>query len=155
IVATAATLNSHGTKTVESAASAAQALQPVAGSASKFLFAFGFIGAGFLAVPVLAGSGAAGVAGLLHRPWGYSKSPRRAPVFYGIVLIGTLGGVALSLIHVNAIAFLVVVADINGIAAAPFLVIVMLLASNRGVMGQFRNGKLATILGWFTVALMA
>jgi NRAMP (natural resistance-associated macrophage protein)-like metal ion transporter len=154
IVATAATLNSHGTKTVASAASAAQALQPVAGSASKLLFAFGFIGAGFLAVPVLAGSGAAGIAGLMHKPWGYSKSPRKAPTFYGIVLLGTLGGVVLSLVHVNAITFLVVVADINGIAAAPFLVIVMLLASNRAVMGKFRNGMLATTLGWFTVALM-
>src|SRR5205085_628610 len=104
--ATAATLNSHGTKTVASAASAAQALQPVAGSASKLLFAFGFIGAGFLAVPVLAGSGAAGIAGLVHKPWGYSTSPRQAPTFYGIVLLGTLGGVVLSLVHVNAITFL-------------------------------------------------
>jgi NRAMP (natural resistance-associated macrophage protein)-like metal ion transporter len=155
IVATAATLNSHGTKNVTSAASAAQALQPVAGSASKLLFAFGFIGAGFLAIPVLAGSGAAGMAGLMRKPWGYSKSPRQAPVFYGIVLVGTVGGVILSLIHVNAITFLVVVADINGIAAAPFLVIVMLVASNRSVMGQFRNGRLATVLGWFTVTLMA
>jgi NRAMP (natural resistance-associated macrophage protein)-like metal ion transporter len=155
IVGTAATLNSHGTKTVASAADAAQALQPVAGSASKLLFAFGLIGAGFLAVPVLAGSGAAGMAGLMRKPWGYSKSPRTAPVFYGIVLLGTIGGVVLSLIHVNAITFLVVVADINGVAAAPFLVIVMLLASNRKVMGEFRNGRLATILGWFTVVLMA
>jgi NRAMP (natural resistance-associated macrophage protein)-like metal ion transporter len=155
IVASAATLNLHGTTTVTSAASAAQALQPVAGSASKLLFAFGFIGSGFLAVPVLAGSGAAGIAGLMQRPWGFSKSPRKAPVFYGIVLVGTLGGVLLSLIHVNAITFLVIVADINGIAAAPFLILVMLLASNRHVMGRYHNGRLATILGWFTIALMA
>jgi len=155
IVGTAATLNAHGTTTVSSAASAAQALQPIAGSASKLLFAFGFIGAGFLAVPVLAGSGAAGIAGLTGKPWGYSKSPSKAPVFYAIVLIGTVGGIVLSLIHVNAITFLIVVADINGVAAAPFLVLVMLLSSNRNVMGEFRNGRLATVLGWITVALMA
>jgi Mn2+/Fe2+ NRAMP family transporter len=70
------------------------------------------------------------------------------------VLTGTLGGAVLSLIHVNAISFLVVVADINGVAAAPFLVLVMLLASNRKPMGSFHNGHLATVLGWFTVALM-
>jgi Mn2+/Fe2+ NRAMP family transporter len=154
IVATAVTLNSHGTTTVNSAASAARALQPLAGSASKLLFAFGVIGAGVLAVPVLAGSGAAAIAGLLRKPWGYSRSPRRAPMFYGIVLTGTLGGAVLSLIHVDAIAFLVVVADINGVAAAPFLVLVMLLASNRKLLGPFHNGHLATVLGWLTVALM-
>jgi Mn2+/Fe2+ NRAMP family transporter len=37
----------------------------------------------------------------------------------------------------------------------PFLVIIMLLASNRSVMGQFRNGRLATVLGWLTVVLMS
>src|SRR5437868_4978661 len=56
IVATVVTLNTQRHTDVASAAEAAQALQPLAGPASKILFALGFIGAGFLAVPVLAGS---------------------------------------------------------------------------------------------------
>jgi Mn2+/Fe2+ NRAMP family transporter len=129
-------------------------LRPVAGSASSVLFAVGFIGAGFLAVPVLAGAAAAGISGLAGRRWGYSQSLREAPMFYGLVAAGTLGGAALSLVGVNPIGLLVVVALINGLAAAPFLVVVMLIAGNRRLMGDYVNGRLATTIGWLTVGLM-
>jgi Mn2+/Fe2+ NRAMP family transporter len=66
MAATAATLGVKG-KTITSAAEAAQALEPIAGSASGYLFAAGFIGSGILAVPVLAASGSAGLAGLLDK----------------------------------------------------------------------------------------
>ena len=152
IVATAQTV--HG-KDIQSAAEAARALQPVAGHFAATLFALGFIGSGLLAIPVLAGAGSAGMAGLLGKRWGFSRSPRRAPVFYGLVGLGTLGGVVLSLIHVNAIKLLVLVAVINGVAAAPFLIVVMLVSGNRALMGDYVNGKAATIIGWITFALMA
>jgi NRAMP (natural resistance-associated macrophage protein)-like metal ion transporter len=63
IVATAATLGQNDQQ-VTSAADAAKALTPIAGQWSTVLFAVGFIGSGILAVPVLAASGAAGMAGL-------------------------------------------------------------------------------------------
>jgi NRAMP (natural resistance-associated macrophage protein)-like metal ion transporter len=154
IVATAATLHAHGQHQVSSAADAAAALKPVAGQASSILFALGFIGSGMLAIPVLAGSGAAGMAGLLGRRWGFSKSLHNAPVFYAVVAVGTIGGSLLSLLHVNPIHLLVVVATINGLAAAPFLLLVLLISGDREVMGKHRNGKLAGSLGWLTFALM-
>jgi Mn2+/Fe2+ NRAMP family transporter len=155
IVSSAATLNSQGRRTVSSAAAAAKALEPIAGSASKYLFALGIIGTGFLAVPVLAGSAAAGMAGLLGRDWGFSRSMGDAPIFYSLVAFGTIGGVVLTLLHVNPISFLVVVAVINGIAAAPFLVVIMMISADRAIMGELRNGRVATALGWSTVAIMA
>ncbi|MGH8888652.1 MAG: Nramp family divalent metal transporter [Acidothermaceae bacterium] len=151
IVATATTL--HGKK-IGSAADAAAALKPVAGHWSSLLFALGFIGTGMLAVPVLAGSGAAGMAGLLGKRSGFSRSVRKAPVFYALVAFGTVGGTALSLASTNPIKLLVVVAVINGVAAAPFLVLVMLIARDKTIMGVYRNGKLATAVGWTAVALM-
>ena len=39
-------------------------------------------------------------------------------------------------------------------AAAPFLVLIMLIAGNRKIMGEYRNRRLATTLGWATTALM-
>jgi NRAMP (natural resistance-associated macrophage protein)-like metal ion transporter len=152
IVATASTL--HGKK-IGSAAQAAAALKPVAGHWASALFALGFIGTGMLAIPVLAGSGAAGMAGLLGKKWGFSRSVRKAPVFYGLVAVGTIGGMLLSLTSTNPIRLLVIVAMINGIAAAPFLVLVMLIAGDRGLMGRYRNGKLAATVGWAAFALMA
>jgi Mn2+/Fe2+ NRAMP family transporter len=154
IVATASTLGAHGSVQIDSAAQAARALRPIAGSASTVLFALGFIGAGCLAIPVLAGSGSAGMAGLLGKPWGFSRSIREAPLFYVLVAGGTIGGTILSLLGVNPISLLVVVAVINGLAAAPFLIIVMLIARNRHLMGDYTNARLANTLGWLTIALM-
>ena len=107
-----------------------------------------------LAIPVLAGAGSAGMAGLLGKATGFSRSPRKAPTFYGLVLLGTLGGTALSLLGVNPIRLLVFVAALNGVAAAPFLLLVMLISNNQKIMGDYTNGKLARILGWTTTALM-
>jgi NRAMP (natural resistance-associated macrophage protein)-like metal ion transporter len=152
IVVTATTL--HG-KTIGSAADAANALKPVAGHWSSVLFALGFIGTGMLAVPVLAGSGASGMAGLLGKRWGFSRSVRKAPTFYGLVAVGTVGGTILSLLSSNPIHLLVLVAVINGIAAAPFLFVVMLIARDRAIMGEYHNGRVASVLGWLAFALMA
>ena len=154
IAATASTLGQHGATTIDSAAQAAEALRPVAGNVSTTLFAVGFIGAGFLAVPVLAASAATAIAGLLDRPWGFSRSIRQAPLFYVLVVAGTLGGAALSLSGTNPITLLIVVAVINGMAAAPFLLIVMLIAGNGPLMGDHVNGRLAATLGWLTFAIM-
>jgi Mn2+/Fe2+ NRAMP family transporter len=155
IVATADTLHAHGKTNIQSAAQAAEALKPVAGHFASVLFALGFIGSGLLAVPVLAGAGSVGVAGLLGKEWGFSRSVRKAPIFYGLVAIGTLGGTALSLLHVNAIKLLILVAVINGVVAAPFLVVVMLIAGSHRLMGDYANGRVAKVVGWATTALMA
>lgn len=46
-------------------------------------------------------------------------------------------------------------AVIDGVLAAPLLVVVMIVSRSRRLMGDYVNGKAANILGWFTVALMA
>ena len=55
----------------------------------------------------------------------------------------------------NPSSLLVVVAVINGMAAAPFLIVVMLISSDREIMGEHVNKRLAATLGWVTVAIMA
>jgi Mn2+/Fe2+ NRAMP family transporter len=56
---------------------------------------------------------------------------------------------------VNPIKLLVLVAVINGVAAAPFLVVVMWISGSRQLMGDYVNGKTAKAIGWATAALMA
>lgn len=153
MAATAATVGVQG-KTISTAADAARALEPIAGTASGYLFAAGFVGSGILAVPVLAASGSAGLAGLLDKPWGLDHSPRRAPVLYALLLVCMVGGTVLSVVELNPIGLLVLSAVVNGIAAGPFLVVVMLISRDRQLMGRYRNGKLAATLGWTTTALM-
>jgi Mn2+/Fe2+ NRAMP family transporter len=79
IVATAETLNVHHQTDIQSAAQAAAALKPLAGQFASVLFALGFIGSGLLAIPVLAGAGSVGLAGLLRREWASLGLSARPP----------------------------------------------------------------------------
>ena len=153
MVATAATLGTHG-KAVTSAAQAARALEPVAGSYAGILFAAGFIGSGVLAVPVLAASGAAGLSSLLNQNWGLDRSPRKAPLFYILLGVGIIAGTLLSIVDANPIGLLVLSAIVNGIAAGPFLIVIMLISRDRKLMGKHRNGRLAATMGWATTGIM-
>ena len=155
IAVSAETLNAHHVTDIQSAAQAAKALRPLAGSFSSEIFAFGFIGSGLLAIPVLAASGSVGLSNLLGKQWGFSKTIRQAPFFYSLVAFGTLGGTALSLLKVNPITLLVFVAVINGITASPSLFVVMRVSGSRDLMGDFVNGKLARTLGWITFGMMS
>ena len=155
IAATAATLGSKGHVDVASADEAARALRPVAGRFASSLFALGFIGSGMLAIPVLAGAGAAGLAGLTGKRAGFSNKIREAPVFYGLVGAGTIAGMIFSLVGADPIKLLVFVAVVNGVAAAPFLLIVMLVSGDREIMGRYVNKRLSATLGWLTFAVMA
>ena len=82
--------------TIDSAAKAAEALRPIAGDLTFFLFALGIIGTGLLAVPILAGSAAYAVAEAFGLPGSLELPASRAIGFYGIVGAATLGGVALA-----------------------------------------------------------
>jgi Mn2+/Fe2+ NRAMP family transporter len=156
IIATAGeTLHVHHKTSISSAAQAAQALQPLAGKGASIIFALGFIGSGLLAVPVLAASGSIGLSDLMGKKWGFSSSIKKAPLFYALVGVGTLGGTALSLLHINPIQLLIFVAVVNGVVAAPFLFVVLRIAGSHSIMGEFVNGKLSRTLGWITFAVMA
>ncbi|WP_022910912.1 NRAMP family divalent metal transporter [Aestuariimicrobium kwangyangense] len=154
MVSTASTIGRNGPATIKTASDAAAALAPIAGQSASIIFAIGFVSTGVLAVPVLASSGSIALAGLLGKPWGFDLSVRRAPVFYSLIGAGTVGGIAISYFSDNPVSLLVLSATINGIAAAPFLVVVMLISNSRTLMGQYRNGRLSTFFGWFTVAVM-
>lgn len=153
IASSAATLGAHH-KAVSSAADAAKALQPIAGNYAGILFALGFIGSGVLAVPVLAASGAAGLSGLLNKNWGLDRSPRKAPLFYILLGVGIIAGTVLAVVSTDPIGLLILSAIVNGIAAGPFLIVIMLISRDRKIMGEYRNGKLAATMGWLTTVIM-
>lgn len=154
ILAAASTLHVAGRTEIGSAAEAAQALRPLAGSAATVLFAFGLIGAGLLAVPVLTGSAAYAVAETFGWRSGLNQKPKKAWRFYGVIAASTLVGLGIDFVGINPIAALFWTAVINGVIAPPLLVVVMLIANNRKVMGERVNGPLANIVGWLAAAVM-
>ena len=153
MAASAATLGKSGAD-VKTAADAAKALEPIVGPAAKFLFAAGFVGSGILSVPILAAAGSAGLSGLLGKQWGFERRPSQAPTFYLLLGVGTIGGVVISFFTSDPIGLLILSAIINGIAAAPFLIVVMLISGDKEIMGKYRNGKLAATFGWSATAIM-
>jgi NRAMP (natural resistance-associated macrophage protein)-like metal ion transporter len=154
ILATAATLFRAGTTDIQSAAEAAEALRPIAGDAAYVLFAVGIIGSGFLAVPILTASSAYAAAEALGARHGLDQRPRRAKLFYGVIIVPTLIGMLMNFIGINAMKALFWTAVINGFLAPPLLVVIMLVANNRQVMGRWTNGIWENAAGWATTAVM-
>jgi NRAMP (natural resistance-associated macrophage protein)-like metal ion transporter len=155
IVMTAgATLHPAGITTIASADEAARALRPLAGPFAQQLFALGIVGTGLLAVPVLAGSAAYGIAEAAGWREGLAQRVDHAKGFYAVIALATLIGLALNLLGINPIAALVYSAVLNGIVAVPLLALILLVANNRAVMGAHTNGWLANALGILTAALM-
>jgi NRAMP (natural resistance-associated macrophage protein)-like metal ion transporter len=155
ILTTAVTLHAHGKTDIGTAAQAAEALRPIAGVFASLLFSFGVIGTGLLALPVLAGSAAYAVGEALRWPVGLERKAMQAKAFYGVLAVATLIGLALNFIKVDPIKALVWAAIINGIAAAPVMCFIMLLASSRTVMGKLNLPAYLKILGWAATAIMA
>ena len=155
IVATAATLHAHGVRDIESAAQAAEALRPIAGNLAFGLFAIGIIGTGLLAVPILAGSAAYAVSETFGWVEGLDRRPREAKAFYAVIALATLGGIALNFIGIDPMKALYWSAVVNGLLAPPLMVVTMLIASNRKVMGKFAIGRGLAFGGWLATAVMA
>jgi Mn2+/Fe2+ NRAMP family transporter len=155
VFAAAATLHVHGVTTIETAAQAAEALRPVAGRFAFFLFAFGIIGTGLLAVPVLAGSAAYAVSEMVGRSASLDSKPREARLFYGTIAVTTLAGALLQSVGVNPVRALYWSAVINGVLAAPLMAVMMLIVRNPRAMGHLTLSRRGAILGWAGTAVMA
>jgi len=60
----------------------------------------------------------------------------------------------INFIGVNPMTALFWTAVINGFLAPPVLVVVMLIANNKKVLGAHVNGTFTNIVGWATTAVM-
>jgi NRAMP (natural resistance-associated macrophage protein)-like metal ion transporter len=156
ILTTAATLHAHGITNIETAQQAAEALGPLAGKGAYLLFTLALVGTGILAVPVLAGSCAYAIGeAAIWNAVSLNERPRRAPRFYGVIAIAMLVGLALDFAGLNAVKMLFWSAVLNGVLAPPLVVLVVMLSSDRGVMGERINSATANAMGWICAAVMA
>lgn len=154
ILTTAATLHAHGKTTIGTAREAAEALRPLAGDGAYWLFSLGLIGAGMIGVPVLAGSCAYALAEAADWVGSLEKHPNLAQEFYTVVGVSMLVGLGLDFAGFDAVKMLFWSAVVNGVLAPPLIVIVVLLTSNREVMGEHANSTLMHSLGWICAGVM-
>ncbi len=154
VLTAAASLHASGRTDVTTAAQAAEALRPLAGDFASLLFALGIIGTGLLAIPVLAGSSAYATAEVFGWREGLSTTFRQSPQFYGVIAIATMLGIGMNFAGVGEIRALYVAAIINGVTAPLLLVVIMLIAGDRKVLGEFVPGRLLLGLGWLTAVIL-
>ncbi|HEX8739465.1 MAG TPA: divalent metal cation transporter [Casimicrobiaceae bacterium] len=155
MLTTAVTLHDAGITNIQTSSQAAQALRPIAGDFAFLLFAWGIIGTGLLAVPVLAGSAAYAVAEAMEWPIGHGLQPMEAKGFYGIITLATLIGAGIDFTPVDPIKALVWSAVLNGIVAVPIMVVMMRMAVRPDIMGPFVIRPKLQRLGWVATAFMA
>lgn len=155
VVAVAATLYTHGVRNIDSSVKAAQALAPIAGRFASVIFAAGIVGTGLLALPVLAGSAGYAVCETFRWKLGLDRKPLAARAFYGVIAGAMLLGMLIAFSPINPMKALYWSAVINGVLAAPVMVVMMLISSNRKIMGQLVISWRLRVAGWLATAVMA
>lgn len=156
VISTAATLHANGVTAIDSAATAAESLVPVAGTYAKYLFAIGLFGAAMLAMGVLPLATAYSLSEALGFEKGLSRSFREAPIFLGIFTTLILIGAIVALIPgIPQIRLLLFTQTVNGILLPIILVAILALANNREIMGEYRNSIWLNLAAGLTTAVVS
>ena len=154
VIATAVTLNLHGTTNIQTSSQAAEALRPVAGEFAFAVFALGIIGTGLLAVPALAGSAAYAVSDVLGWNGGLLRGFKEAHGFYAIIIEATVTGTLMSTLELDPIKALVWSAIVNGVIAVPIMVVMMWIGQSKRIMGALTISPCHRFFGWAATAVM-
>ncbi|CAB4607219.1 unannotated protein [freshwater metagenome] len=156
IIATAAAIGGSGP--LESAKEAAQALEPVAGSAAQILFGIGLLGASALAAAVVPLATSYAVAEAVGVERSVSKTFREAPLFMGLFTALIVIGALVALLPGNLISLLINMQVVNGLITPIILIFILILANRRSVLGNAANGpkfKAAALVCVVVIAILA
>jgi Mn2+/Fe2+ NRAMP family transporter len=139
IVCTSATIYTHHGQ-ITTAADAARSLEPLLGSFAKYLFAFGLIGAGLIAIPVLLASVSYAISGTFGWPAGLSKKPWQNEGFYIILTVALVISLVIALLGLDPVQLMFWANVLNGVLAPVMVVFLLLVGNNRKIMKNFRLG---------------
>ena len=160
VITTAGSLHTHGVTDIQSSEQAAKALEPLvktfphAGEIAKAIFAFGIIGTGLLAIPVLAGSSGYILADTFGWKQGLNKKFNQAKAFYIVIAAATSIGLLINFVNIDPIRALVYAAVINAITSIPILFAVLKISNDKNFLNTETNGKLSNTIGWITFIVM-
>lgn len=155
IIFTAAeALFKNGIFEIGTAEQAAMALKPLAGDRAFLLFALGIIGMGIMAVPILAGASAYALAEVMNWEEGLSKKFSQARAFYSVIIAGVLIGLLINFSGINPMQALYYSAWLNGAIAFPLLIIIMVVANSKKIMGSDTSPFWVRFFGWAAAVAM-
>ncbi len=154
VITMASTLHAQHQFSVTTADQAALALKPLAGNLAFLLFALGIVGAGLLAVPVMAGSASYGISEAFGWREGLYRKFSQAHGFYAVIAVATVIGVLVNFTSIRPFQMLYYAALLNGIFAPPLMILIMLIGNNKKIMGKYTNSSLSNIVGWFITGVV-
>jgi Mn2+/Fe2+ NRAMP family transporter len=152
IIATAAAIG--GTGPLSSAKEAAQALEPVVGSAAEALFGIGLLGASALAAVVVPLATAYGVAEAAGTERSVSRTFAEAPLFLGLFTGQIVIGAIVALAPGNLIDLLLNLQVLNGLVTPVILTFVLILANRRSLLGDAVNGPVLRVVSVLVVVVI-
>lgn len=155
IILASTTLFAHGYRNVSSVGEIAQLLKPIAGQYADFLFLIGILAAGTLAIPVLAGSAAYALAEVFGWHDGFDNRFGRAKQFYIVIILATLLGLAIPLLGFDPVSILYYTAVIFGVISPILIALVIHMANNPKIMGQYTSRLSSNILAYILLIVMS
>lgn len=155
ILTSGTVLFNGGIHNIETVEQAALALKPLAGDAAYLLFALGVIGTGLLAIPVLCGSLSYIITESFGWKRGLDKKFHQAKAFYMVAGLSLILGLLINYIGISPIKALLWSAILYGLTAPVLIAIILHIANNKVVMGDFTNNRRSNFLGFTALILMS
>jgi NRAMP (natural resistance-associated macrophage protein)-like metal ion transporter len=156
IIATGATLFTHGVHNISSAAEAAHALNPFAGRYAEALFGIGLLGASLLAAAILPIATSYVISESLGYEKGVGRRHEEAPVFVNVITAMIMISAFVAIIPgVPVISLLVAVQVVNGLLLPINLFFIWRLARSGHIMGERRSRGLLDGVTFVTVVLLS
>ena len=154
ILTSGTVLFNGGIHNIETVEQAAMSLRPLAGDAAYLLFAIGVIGTGLLAIPVLCGSLSYIITESFGWKRGLDKKFHQAKAFYIVAGMSLVLGLLINYVGFSPIKALLWSAILYGLTAPVLIAIILHIANNKEVMGEFTNNKFSNLLGFAALILM-
>jgi NRAMP (natural resistance-associated macrophage protein)-like metal ion transporter len=156
IIATGATLFTHGIHEISSAADAARALHPFAGRYAEALFAIGLLGASLLAAAILPIATSYVISESLGYEKGIGRTREEAPVFVNVITAMIVIGAIVAIIPgVPVIPLLVGVQVVNGLLLPINLFFIWRLSRSEQLMGERRSAGVLDAATALTVVVLS
>lgn len=152
MLSTAATLFKSGKTDINTAAQAAQALVPIAGKLAGVLFTVGVVSVGFIAVPIMITGAAYDLCQSLGWKHGLHHRPAEVKGFNGTIALCTAIAMCLNFLGINPMKALVWSSVVQGLSTPLLMLLIMLITTNRKIMGRWVNTRPMNVLGWLTTA---
>ena len=152
IISGAAVFFGH-TGDIQTMGALANALKPVSSQYAFALFSIGVIVSGLLAIPVLAGSTAYAVADAFGWRAGMDDKVSDAKGFYLVFLGAMILGDIIDMSPISVVDALYYSQVLDGILLPFLIVIILILANNRSIMGELKNGKFNNIFATLTFVI--